>query len=298
MKGAFEVLLQECPATAWEWKHFTVPIILAHIQPPVMLDQNTPEAHLRSYAAQRGEEDVFAAVGEVDVRLSLLCVLEGLIRNGSENWECSSHLSACVEDIMKVGLVPNLVWRIGRVESTVRKVALAACYCLLRAGAIKAESLFKVAPDIVPLLVSHLDDSDASPRTISCLCLAVIFNRLKGAFGEQAVHEMYPKLLKRLDDSSDSVRAAACGMLESFFQCAPPNCYSTTTLDYSLDQLFIHLDDTSRIIQEAVYRVIIAASALNKELVLKKCDKSRATHRSTAMCDKVAFEVRGYEELG
>jgi hypothetical protein len=48
---------------------------------------------------------------------------------------------------------------------------------------------------------------------------------LRGAFGEQAVHELYPKLLKRLDDSSDQVRLAACATIEMFLQCAPPKAY-------------------------------------------------------------------------
>jgi hypothetical protein len=41
-------------------------------------------------------------------------------------------------------------------------------------------------------------------------------NAYRGSFGDQAIHELYPKLLKRLDDSSDSVRISVCGCLEMF----------------------------------------------------------------------------------
>ena len=42
---------------------------------------------------------------------------------------------------------------------------------------------------------------------------------------------------------------------------------SSTTVDYTLDQLFIHLDDPEPLMQQAVFGTIIAASKLNKDLV-------------------------------
>lgn len=125
----------------------------------------------------------------------------------------------------------------------------------------------------------------------------MIFERLRGAFGEQSVREIYPKLVARLDDSSDSVRIAICGTLNMFLQCAPRPSYSGTTIDYTLDQLFIHLDDPDPAVQQAVCQVIVTASTLDKELVLKKAVSNRANHRSPDMCDKITFEVRGFEIL-
>jgi hypothetical protein len=84
-----------------------------------------------------------------------------------------------VEYILAKAIVPNLVWKVGRVEATVRKVTLAACFGLLKAGAVKPESMYKVAAELVPLLVSHLDDSDISPRQLAAFCLSIIFERLK-----------------------------------------------------------------------------------------------------------------------
>lgn len=82
----------------------------------------------------------------------------------------------------------------GRVEATVRKVALALCYGLLKAGAVQSETLFSTAAELVPLIVSHLDDSEVTPRQMACLCVTVLFERLRGAFSEQSIHEIYPKL--------------------------------------------------------------------------------------------------------
>lgn len=103
----------------------------------------------------------------------------------------------------------------------------------------------------------------------------------------------------RLDDSNDQVRVAICGALVMFFQCgANKHCFSHTTVDYTLDQLFIHLDDPDPSIQQAVLQAIVqAATSLDKAAVLRKAEKNRVCHRTPAMCDKVVFEVTGVEIL-
>jgi len=71
------------------------------------------------------------------------------------------------------------------------------------------QAIFKVAPRLVPPLASSLDDADVSGRLLACLCLEILLERLKGAFGDDAVRELYPVFIKRLDDSSDEVRRRA-----------------------------------------------------------------------------------------
>lgn len=63
------------------------------------------------------------------------------------------------------------------------------------------------------------------PHVKSPLTTSVRPVRSRGSFGDQAIHELYPKLLKRLDDSSDSVRATVCATLETFLVCAPAQHY-------------------------------------------------------------------------
>jgi len=297
-KAAFVQLLTHCPKEAWVSHKVILDVIIPQIQHEKGPEHGSTEANMLSYASVRGEEVIDALAGAVDVRLSLIIALEEMIKAGTSDWQCSEFIAASAEKIFTQAITPNLIWRVGRVEATVRKVALAACYAMLKAGAVRVDTLYKVAPELVPLIVSHLDDHDTSPRHIGCLCLTVIFERLKGAFGDQAIHEMYPKLLKRLDDSSDAVRLAICGTLQTFLLSAPKSCYSGTTLDYMLDQLFIHLDDPDPTIQDAVLQVIVkAGNFIDKELVMKKANNNRKNHRSPVMCDKVIYEVQGYEIL-
>ena len=60
--------------------------------------------------------------------------------------------------------------------------------------------------------------------------MRIFFVACRGSFGDQAVHELYPKLLKRLDDSSDQVRVAVCATLEMFLQSAPKQCYRSVEM--------------------------------------------------------------------
>ena len=292
-KCAFEVLIRECPKYSWHYCADVITIIAEYVQPKKGPAEGSAEAHLQSYAAQRGEEVFPETLGEIDIRLSMIALLEGLIRDGNEDWECAKHVAASAENIIKNIFIVNLVWRVGRVEATVRKVALAATYGILKAGAVTPDVMTRTASELVPLLVSNLDDSDVSTRQISCLCIGILFERLRGAFGEDSISNMYPVLLKRLDDSNDHVRINVCNALEHFCQCAPRTAYTSTCIDYTLDQLFIHLDDVNPAIQDAVYKVIIMyGTHLDKMRVLKKAESNIPTMRSPYLCHKIQNELQ------
>ena len=76
-----------------------------------------------------------------------------------------------------------------------------------------------------------------------------------------------------------------------------PGAFSGTSLDYMLDQLFIHLDDSDQKIQDACYAALmVAATELTppphanpaqsaRELIKKKANSQRASHRSPVKCD-------------
>ncbi len=143
-----------------------------------------------------------------------------------------------------------------------------------------------------------MDDFDISPRLMACYSLKVLFERLIGAFSEQAIHDLYPKLLKRLDDSQDEVRLAICETLVAFYHCGPNSYYSTTLVEYSLDQLFLHLDDTDSRIQDAVSQVICSMKQLDRhDRILNKAEKNLTIHRTPLQCEKIINYIQGYEIL-
>ena len=295
-RAAFEALVRECPRAAWQ-QHAVVlsEVIIPLVQPPANLVKGTPEEIASTYAAQRGDlsfegtnED-----GSVDTRLGMLALLETLLRNGSSDWECSGYIAGCCDTLIDQALIPNLVWRAGRVEGVARKVTLTATYGLLKAGAIGPQSLYKHAPHLVPLLASEIEDQDASARHLGCLCLSIIFERLKGGFGEQAVLDIYPRLLKRLDDSDDVIRIAVCDTFKHFMLCAPKTVYGGTMITYTLDQLFIHLDDPDPKIQKSIFDVLVhIAEYVDSGLVLKKANGNIQSHRTPIMCETVIRAIK------
>ncbi len=43
-----------------------------------------------------------------------------MLRHGASHWECGIHVNAAAEGLLTLMLMPNLVWRAGRVEATIR----------------------------------------------------------------------------------------------------------------------------------------------------------------------------------
>ena len=68
-------------------------------------------------------------------------------------------------------------------------------------------------------------------------------------------------------------------------------------IDYTLDQLFIHLDDPQPDMQNIVYGVIVTCARIDRSLLLKKAGMNRGSHRTPDMCDKIIFEVQGFQVL-
>ena len=147
--------------------------------------------------------------------------------------------------------------------------------------------MFETVPQLLPVLKTNLEDYDASSRHLVTLSLATIFEMLPLAFGEEPIRQLYPELLKRLDDSSDEVRKSVSQCFIPFFHCGPPQSFAGGILDYTLDQLVIHLDDPDPIIQKEVSGVVKEASKLDCGLVRKKLTGARDGHRSSRVCDEL-----------
>ena len=101
------------------------------------------------------------------------------------------------------------------------------------------------------------------------------------------MRQLYPELLKRFDDSSDTVRRSVCLAMKGFLLAAPPQHFLGTTLDYTLDCLFVHLDDPDPVMQEAVLGVIATAATIDGALVKKKAAEVRARQREAGYIDRL-----------
>ncbi|CAK4287642.1 hypothetical protein Ae201684P_000738 [Aphanomyces euteiches] len=235
--------------------HLIVPIILAHLDPSK----------------------------EPDVRLAFLALLETMLGNEL----IAQSFQPFASSMLVKGITPNIVWQSGKVAATVRKVAMASTYTLLRQGLANQPALFESAPQMLPVLKSCLDDTDAKTRQLVCLSLQHLFVALPNALGEEPVSQLYHDILKRLDDSNDLVRKAACATYITFLRAAPRSHFRGTIIDYTMDALFVHLDDPDPEIQAAVFDVLRETFSVDPELLGKKAREHRTRHRSPYYCDQL-----------
>ena len=56
--------------------------------------------------------DVDDSWGDIDIRLSMLALLETMLRTGAADWECGRAMSENCAIVLEKALVPNLVWRV------------------------------------------------------------------------------------------------------------------------------------------------------------------------------------------
>ncbi|CAM9386582.1 unnamed protein product [Chrysoparadoxa australica] len=219
-----------------------------------------------------------------ELRLHMMVLLEGLLSRA----EVTQALVAPHSDVIVMHiLVPNAVWRAGAACATLRKATIACLYTLMAKGKLTKETLFRTAAQMLPVLKTNLEDYDATTRQLVCSIMRDVFFMLPSALGEDPVRDLYPELLKRLDDSSDEVRKAVCGTLCAFFEATPAQVVRGTVLDYSVEQLLVHLDDQEEAMQAAVLRVLQVAQKLDPAMVQRKAQAARSAQRSPAWIDKL-----------
>lgn len=82
--------------------------------------------------------------------------------------------------------------------------------------------------------------------------------------------EIYPELLKRLDDSQDAIRIETANSFLVFFTYLNEN-WSTSLYEYTVKNIFIHLDDQNEQIQKAIMEVLKASVRINREKFIDIC---------------------------
>ncbi|CAH0477374.1 unnamed protein product [Peronospora belbahrii] len=220
---------------------------------------------------------------DADVRLVFLALLETMLRMDT----ISQALKAFSVALLRKAIIPNIVWREGHIAASIRKVAVNCAYTCFCQGIADESCLFETVAQMLPILKSSLDDSDAKTRHLACLALQHLFVALPGCLGEESVDQLYPEILKRLDDSNNTVRKAACQTFLIFLKAAPKEHFQGTIIDYAMDCLFVHLDDPEPDIQEAVYNVLRETAAIDAHRLASKAGENRSRHQSPRYCDQL-----------
>lgn len=93
------------------------------------------------------------------------------------------------------------------------------------------------------VLKNCLDDDWANDlRFTSVVTIRRMIEYLHDVFEHDDWKEIYPELLKRLDDSQDGIRIATSETFCVFFKYLP-DPWSVSLYEYTIKNIFIHLDD-------------------------------------------------------
>lgn len=223
---------------------------------------------------------------DVTLRLAVLALLETVVTDDAD--AAGKGFKPFSSQLIHGMLVPNMTWRAGRVESTIRKLSVACLLNCLKCGALSPNILFSSIDVLAPVMVSTLsDDYDTSMRHLTCLAFRFLFVLLEGRLGEPQVHQLYPELLKRLDDSCDDVRKAIVPALKSFFACAAPKHFHHTCRQVLVETLLLHMDDVDTELQQQMFEalVVLTTRLQIQPLLIKHATTARTQHRSPDLCD-------------
>ncbi|TDH64770.1 uncharacterized protein CCR75_001536 [Bremia lactucae] len=230
---------------------------------------------------------------DADIRLAFLSLLETMLGMNT----ISKALMPFNVALLQKAIIPNITCREGRVAATIRKVGVACAYTLFRQDIADQKCLFETAPQMLLVLKSSIDDSDPKTRQLVCLALQYLFVAFPECLREEPVHQLNAEILKRLDDSNDTVRRAACETFFTLLKAAPREHFRGTIIDYMLDCLFVHLDDTEPFIQEAVLKILQEIVAIDALQLAKKAKENRSRHQSSRFCDHLLALATAWSQV-
>jgi dynein assembly factor 5 len=182
---------------------------------------------------------------EVELRMDMLALVEFLMSQEI----LSDTISFYSEIILKLILIPSTVWKIGSPNVKIRKAAVICMIRMIDNKLIREEKLRDNFKAVMGVLKNCIDDDWANDlRFTSVVLIRKLIEYLHTVFDDEDYKEIYPELLKRLDDSQDGIRVATAETFQVFFKHLP-DPWSSSLYEYTIKNIFIHLDDQNPEIQ-------------------------------------------------
>ncbi|XP_012266719.2 dynein axonemal assembly factor 5 [Athalia rosae] len=148
-----------------------------------------------------------------------------------------------------------------------------------------SESFLKLFGEVMPILISLVDDNAKKTRLYSlrAICQIMRIGENLSCLSEEHVHQVYPVVLKRLDDGCDDVRYLAVKTLSIVWAAAPKNydvVFSKSHVDALYTSTIVHLDDPEPKFQETMLEAMKPMVRLHPELLSQKIQNCRGNFRN------------------
>eukprot|EP00062_Callorhinchus_milii_P008954 gi/632952241/ref/XP_007891744.1/ PREDICTED: HEAT repeat-containing protein 2 [Callorhinchus milii] len=229
-----------------------------------------------------------------EMRLKLFTVLSKLLLKSNETLNSQGQFSNYLETLVKDILVPNLLWHAGRTAAAVRTIAVSCLWALLHSQILTQQQTFTVYEDLVPKVISALDEDSKIARTLACRILSTVMKLCGNQLNPDQLNKIYPELLKRMDDGLDEVRVEAAKALAIWFHCTG-NDYDRilfrSHIEFLYRGLLVHMDDPERDIQTTVLDVLKAGSFIFPQVLIQEIEAVKHKHRTPHYCEQLLQHI-------
>ena len=186
--------------------------------------------------------------------------------------------------ILKMILIPSTVWRVGKPNVAIRKAAVVCTIKMLDQNLIAKDKMYGSFKNLFDTLKNCIDDDWANDiRYASVILVKTLISYLHKQFEHEDWVLIYPELLKRLDDAQDGIRVETCKVFEIFFELLP-DPWSNSLYEYTINNIFVHLDDQSTLIQEAISNVLRKAARVQTQDFIKHAAAMTQKSAHPALC--------------
>ncbi|CDW75974.1 heat repeat-containing protein 2 [Stylonychia lemnae] len=265
-------------------------------------DKHTPERFIFDLLVRRANtalidkfEDILQIIAanvendkEYELRMDMLALVEFLLQAE----QLQSNIVFYSQIVLKMILIPSTQWKVGKPNIKIRKAAVICMIRLLEFKLIDKEKLYSSFKDIMNVLKNCIDDDWANDlRFASVVLIKKMIEYMNEVFDEEDYKEIYPELLKRLDDSQDSIRIETANTFKVFFTYLP-DPWSSSLYEYTVKNIFIHLDDQNQEIQTAIMRVLELAARVQTDKFLEIANDQMQKFSHPVLCKNLIEYVK------
>jgi len=192
--------------------------------------------------------------------------------------------------LMKI-CIPLCKWKVGKIASKVRSLAMEAVYSLFQRNFVNDELLKSNFKAYFPSLISNTDDDwDDTIRRHSVLAIICILKRIK-CFEQIDVDlsAVSVRLIARLDDTHDDIRVSALLGLE---QLIPTHfSFDKSCLLTCVEAALIHLDDMNAEIQDKSFAFLTKCIYIAPLEIADKLSSFEGVHSKTEHCKQLKLLI-------
>lgn len=196
-------------------------------------------------------------------------------------------------------LVPQTVWKSGKVAAALRFHALTVLHALFSQGLVTAPIVMQTAAKLLPVLHANLDDDEAKMRMLVLLLLQSLMLLVPAGsirVGDDSLTELHRDLLKRLDDSHDDIRLEVVATFTLLFHRVfpPAEEYDKTQsyFRYILQTFYIHLDDSNPRIIGACFEFLKSSIDYDRKVFINETEAAKKKQTTGQYCDQLLAMAR------